>query len=57
MAITRSMNATILAAKPQYPQVPDFVAELVDMVPQDLYKGLKGYAPKYNVLILVVYDK
>lgn len=57
MAITSSMNAVILAAKPKYPQEPDFVAELVDIVPQDLYNSLKVYDPKYNVLILVVYDK
>ena len=49
VAVIRSMNAAILAAKPKYPQEPDFVAELVDIVPQDLYNSLKVYAPKYNV--------
>ncbi len=49
MAITRSMYAAILAAKPKYPQEPYFIAELVDIVPHDLYNSLKVYAPKYNV--------
>lgn len=57
MAITRSMNAAILAAKPKYPQEADFVAELVDLVLQDLYNNIKVYAPKCNVLILVFYNK
>lgn len=49
VAITRSMYAAILATKPKYPQETCFIAELVDIVPQDLYNNLKVYAPKYNV--------
>lgn len=41
MAITRSMNAAILAIKHKYPQ--------------DLYTDIKVYVPKYNVLNLEVW--
>lgn len=37
--------------RPLYPQEPDFVAELVNSIPQDIYNSLKVYAPHYQYAI------
>lgn len=49
--ITRCMNATFLKHSRGNPQEPDFVAELVNSLPQDIYNTLKVYAPHYQYAI------
>lgn len=49
--ITRCMNATFLKHSRRNPQEPDFVAELVNSLPQDIYNTLKVYAPHYQYAI------
>lgn len=50
-SITRSMNAAFSKSKFGNPQEPDFVAELVDGLPQDIYNSLKTYAPHYQYAV------
>lgn len=49
--ITRCMNATFWKHSRGNPQEPDFVAELVNSLPQDIYNTLKVYAPHYQYAI------
>lgn len=49
--ITRCMNAIFLKHSCGNPQEPDFVAELVNSLPQDIYNTLKVYAPHYRYAI------
>ena len=49
--ITRSMNAAFSKSTSGNPQEPDFVAELVDGIPQDIYNSLKVYAPHYKYAV------
>lgn len=49
--ITRCMNATFLKHSRRNPQEPDFVAELVNSLPQDIYNTLKVYVPHYQYAI------
>lgn len=50
-SITRSMNAAFSKSRFGNPQEPDFVAELVDGLPQDIYNSLKTYAPHYQYAV------
>lgn len=50
-SITRSMNAAFSKSRFGNPQEPDFVAELVDGLPQDIYNSLKIYAPHYQYAV------
>lgn len=50
-SITRSMNAAFSKSRFGNPQEPDFVAELVNGLPQDIYNSLKTYAPHYQYAI------
>lgn len=50
-SITRSMNAAFSKSTSGNPQEPDFVAELVDGIPQDIYNSLKVYAPHYKYAV------
>ena len=50
-SITRSMYAAVSKSKVGNPQEPDFVAELVDGLPQDIYNSLKTYAPHYQYVV------
>lgn len=45
------MNAAFLNCLNGKPQEPDFVAELVNGLPQDIFKTLKVYAPNYQYAI------
>lgn len=45
------MNATFLKHSRRNPQEPDFVAELVNSLPQDIYNTLKVYVPHYQYAI------
>lgn len=45
------MNATFLKHSRGNPQEPDFVAELVNSLPQDIYNTLKVYAPHFQYAI------
>lgn len=49
--ITRCMNATFLRHLYTHPQEPDFVAELVNSLPRDIYNTLSVYAPHYKYAI------
>lgn len=49
--ITRCLNAAFVSCAPKLPQEPDFVAELVDGIPQDIYKSLSVYAPHYKFAV------
>ncbi len=53
--ITRCMNAAFNACLYPWPQEPDFVAELVEGIPQDLYTSLSVYAPQYRFAISGVF--
>lgn len=50
-SITRCMNATFLKHSRRNPQEPDFVAELVNRLPQDIYNTLRVFAPHYEYAI------
>lgn len=50
-SITRSMNAAFSKSRFGNPQEPDFVAELVNGLPQDIYNSLKTYAPHYEYAV------
>lgn len=50
-SITRSMYATVSESKFRNPQEPDFVAELVEKLPQDIYNSLRTYAPQYQYAV------
>ena len=50
-SITRSVNAAFLKSRFGNPQEPDFVAELVNGLPQDIYNSLKTYAPHYQYAV------
>lgn len=50
-SITRSMNAAFSKSRFGNPQEPDFVAELVDGLPQDIYNSLKTYASHYQYAV------
>ncbi len=49
--ITRCLNAAFVSCAPKFPQEPDFVAELVNGIPQDIYKSLSVYAPHYKFAV------
>ena len=49
--ITRCMNATFAACGNKAPQEPDYVAQLVNGLPQDIYNSLRAYAPGYQFAI------
>lgn len=49
--ITRSMNAAFSKSTSGNPQEPDFVAELVDGITQDIYNSLNVYAPHYKYAV------
>lgn len=49
--ITRCMNAKFLRHLYTHPQEPDFVAELVNSLPRDIYNTLSVYAPHYKYAI------
>lgn len=51
VGITRSMNAAFVKHKCRKPEEPDFVAELVTAIPQDIYNSLKVYAPNYEYAV------
>lgn len=53
--ITRCMNAAFVSCSPKSPQEPDFVAELVRGMPQDLFKSLSVYAPRYKFAVSGVF--
>ena len=54
--ITRCMNAAFVSCYPQFPQEPDFVAELVDGIPHDIYKSLIVYAPQYQFAVSGIFN-
>lgn len=54
-SITRCMNAAFVSCSPKHPQEPDFVAELVAGIPQDIYKSLSVYAPHYQFAVSGVF--
>lgn len=49
--ITRCMNAAFQSCSPNTPQEPDFVAELVNGIPQDIYSNLRAYVPNYKFAV------
>ncbi len=49
--ITRCMNAAFVTCASKPPQEPDFVAELVCGMPQEIYKSLSVYAPQYRFAV------
>ena len=49
--ITRCMYNTFNACGTRTPQEPDYVAQLVQGLPQDIYNSLSAYAPGYQVAI------
>ncbi len=51
VGITRSMRATFSVCSPRTPQEPDFVAELVHCIPQDIYNSLKANVPGYQFAV------
>ena len=53
--ITRCMNAAFLNCTPNTPQEPDYVSELVNGLPEDLYKTLSVYAPGYRFAVSGVF--
>lgn len=53
--ITRCMNAAFVSCHPKTPQEPDFVAELVEGIPQDIYRSLSVYAPRYKFAVSGVF--
>lgn len=55
VCITRCMNNAFNACSPRNPQEPDFVAELVQGIPQDLYKSLNTYVPEYQFAVSGVF--
>lgn len=54
--ITRCLNAAFVSCAPKFPQEPDFVAELVDGIPQDIYKSLSVYAPHYKFAVSGIFE-
>ena len=50
-SITRCMNAAFNSCSTKIPQEPDFVAELVYGLPQDIYNSLSVYAPHYQFAV------
>ncbi|MDO4966364.1 MAG: hypothetical protein Q4E51_06605 [Lachnospiraceae bacterium] len=52
--ITRCMNSAFISGN-SYPQEPDFVAELVSGIPQDIYNSLRVYAPQYQIAVSGVF--
>ena len=49
--ITRCMNATFVACGNNTPQEPDYVAQLVQGLPNDIFNSLSTYAPSYQYAI------
>lgn len=49
--ITRCMYAAYAACKSTPPQEPDFVAQLVQGIPHDVYNSLSAYAPGYQFAV------
>ena len=51
-SISRCMNRAFSRCAPsRIPQEPDFVAELAENMPGDLYSSLTAYAPNYNYVV------
>lgn len=53
--ITRCMNAAFVSCNPKSPQEPDFVAELAEGIPQDIFKSLSIYVPHFKFAVSGVF--